>query len=293
MILNVSGRCDVVAFFSNWFMSRYKEGYVDVRNPFYKKLVSRIYFDDVDLIVFCTKNPTPILDKIKDIKIPIIFHVTITPYQSDIEKNVCNKSVVIESVKKLSKIIGKENLYIRYDPIFLSDKYNLDYHVKAFNRLCDLLNGYTSHIIISFIDDYKNVKANLKVLKLRNFTDNDYKVIGEEFSSIAKLHDMTVQTCFEEHNLIEYGFIKKDCVDFNLAFKKTNKTSFKKWKARGCNCVEMVDIGVYNSCKHYCKYCYANYDERKVEENFNNHYKDSSLLVGKIEKDDIIKVRKK
>ena len=48
----------------------------------------------------------------------------------------------------------------------------------------------------------------------------------------------------------------------------------------------------YNACKHYCKYCYANYDERKVEENFNNHYKDSSLLVGKIEKDDIIKVRK-
>lgn len=101
MILNVSGRCDVVAFFSNWFMSRYKAGYVDVRNPFYKKLVSRIYFDDVDLIVFCTKNPTPILDKIKDIKIPLIFHVTITPYQSDIEKNVCNKSVVIESIKKL------------------------------------------------------------------------------------------------------------------------------------------------------------------------------------------------
>ncbi|MDO5003715.1 MAG: DUF1848 domain-containing protein [bacterium] len=292
MVLNVSGRCDIVAFFSNWFMSRYKEGYVDVRNPFYKKLVSRIYFDDVDLIVFCTKNPTPILDKIKDIKIPIIFHVTITPYQNDIEKNVYNKSIVIESVKKLSKIIGKENLYIRYDPIFLSDKYNLDYHVKAFDRLCDLLDGYTSHIIISFIDDYKNVKANLKVLKLRDFTDNDYKVIGEEFSSIAKLHNMTVQTCFEEHNLIEYGFIKKDCVDFNLAFKKTNKTSFKKWKARGCNCVEMVDIGVYNSCKHYCKYCYANYDEKKVEENFNNHYEDSSLLVGRIEKDDIIKIRR-
>ena len=60
MILNVSGRCDVVAFFTPWFMKRLEEGFVDVRNPFYEKLVSRIYFTDVDLIVFCTKNPIPI-----------------------------------------------------------------------------------------------------------------------------------------------------------------------------------------------------------------------------------------
>ena len=292
MILNVSGRTDIVAFYSEWFINRYKEGYVDVRNPFNPKLVSRINFKNVDLILFCTKNPIPILDKLKYIDKPILFHVTLTPYKKDIEPNVLPKGLLIESVKKISKIIGIDNIIVRYDPIFLNDKYTVSYHVKAFDKLCTLLNGHVKKIIVSFIDDYKNVKANLKLLKLRDFTDNDYKVIGEEFSSIAKMHNMTVQTCFEEHNLVEYGFIKKDCVDFNLAFKKTNKTNFKKWKARGCNCVEMVDIGVYNSCKHYCKYCYANYDEEKVEENFNNHYKDSSLLVGKIEKDDIIKVRK-
>lgn len=55
----------------------------------------------------------------------------------------------------------------------------------------------------------------------------------------------------------------------------------------------MVDIGVYNSCKHFCKYCYANYDENKVKVNFRNHDPNSSLLIGKIEKDDVIKVRKK
>ena len=50
MILNVSGRTDIVAFYTEWFMNRYKEGYLDVRNAFNKKLVSRIYFSDVDLI---------------------------------------------------------------------------------------------------------------------------------------------------------------------------------------------------------------------------------------------------
>ena len=81
MILNVSGRTDVVAFYSKWFLNRYKEGFVDVRNPFNEKLVSRIFFDDVDLIVFCTKNPIPILNHLKEIKKSIVFHVTLTPYE--------------------------------------------------------------------------------------------------------------------------------------------------------------------------------------------------------------------
>ena len=98
MILNVSGRTDVVAFYSNWFMNRYKEGFVDVRNPFNNKLISRIYFDDVDLILFCTKNPIPILKYLKDINKPIVFHVTITPYKKDIEPNVYNKSDIINAI---------------------------------------------------------------------------------------------------------------------------------------------------------------------------------------------------
>lgn len=55
MILNVSGRTDIVAFYTDWFMNRYREGFFDVRNPFYKQQVSRIYVEDVDAILFCTK----------------------------------------------------------------------------------------------------------------------------------------------------------------------------------------------------------------------------------------------
>ena len=293
MILSVSNRTDIVAFYSEWFMNRYNSGYVDVRNPFNPKLVNRIYFDNVDLIVFCTKNPLPILDKIKFIDKKILFQVTITPYNKDIEPNVISKKEIIKAIKELSDIIGIDNLYIRYDPIFLSNKYDINYHIKAFGKLCSLLNGYTKKIIVSFIDQYKNVKNNMNTLNIREFTEEDYKLIGENFSKIAKKNNMIVQTCFENRNLCEYGFTKGECLSHELAYKITGK-SYKNWTARKerlCNCVEMVDIGVYNSCKHFCKYCYANYDEKKVINNYSNHNPNSSLLVGNIESDDIIKER--
>ena len=295
MILNVSGRTDIVGFYTEWFMNRYKEGFVDVRNPFNPKMVSRIKFENVDLILFCTKNPIPILDRLKEIDQPILFHVTLTPYKEDIEPNVPNKKDIIEAIKKLSEIIGKDKLTIRYDPIFLSDKYNLEYHVKAFDKVCNLLDGYVNKILVSFIDNYKNVRKNEKILNFREFTEKDYETIGRSFSNSAKKHNMIVHTCFEDRNLLEYGFAKGECLSHELAFKLTGKT-YKNWTARKeqkCNCVKMVDIGVYNSCKHFCKYCYANFDERQVNNNYINHNKNSSLLIGNLNNGDIIKERVK
>lgn len=293
MILNVSGRTDIVAFYTEWFMNRYHEGFIDVRNPFNPKLISRISFDNVDLIVFCTKNPIPIMPHLKMINIPILFHITLTPYHKDIEPNVINKSLLIEKIKELSLLVGKDRLTIRYDPIFINDKYNIEYHIKAFKRLCSLLNGYVNRILISFIDSYKNVNKHLNELNYKELNDFDYKEIGVNFSKIARDNNINIFTCCEEENLIEYGFIKNDCVPIKQVYEITGKL-FPKWKARNsdnCNCCQMVDIGVYNTCKHYCKYCYANYNEDDICNNMKLHDPKSSLLIGHINEDDIIKER--
>ena len=295
MILNVSGRTDIVAFYSKWFINRYKEGYVDVRNPFNPKMISRINFDNVDMILFCTKNPLPIIPYLKEIDKPILFHITLTPYKKDIEPNVIDKKEVIEGIKEISKILGIDNVVVRYDPIFLSDTYNIEYHKKAFNKVCKLLKGHINKIIVSFMDESKNTKNNKNILRYRNFNENDYKEIGTSFSKSAKENNIIVQTCFEERNLVEYGFTNGVCLSHELAYKMTGK-SYPNWKARKeqkCNCVQMIDIGAYNSCKHFCKYCYANFDERKVNNNYSNHNPNSSLLIGELESDDIIKERYK
>jgi len=295
MILFASGRTDIPAFYSNWFINRVKAGFVDVRNPFNQKLVSRIYFSDVDMIMFCSKNPLPMINKLDILKVPVLFHVTITPYSKDVEPNIPDKRLIIEGVKKLSLVLGIDNVVVRYDPIFLSDKYNVDYHIRAFDKLCKNLNGYVNKIIVSFMDEYKNVRSNKNILKYRAFTREDYKKIGEAFSKSAHDNGMSVQTCFEDEDLTQYGFVKGECLSHELAYILTGKKfkSSNVRKEKKCECVQMVDIGDYNSCMHMCKYCYANYDEKAVSSNFERHDDNSSLLIGSIQSDDVIKVRKK
>lgn len=295
MILFASGRTDIPAFYSNWFINRVKAGFVDVRNPFNQKLVSRIYFSDVDLIMFCSKNPLPMINKLDTLNVPVLFHVTITPYSKDVEPNIPDKRLIIEGVKKLSLVLGIDNVVVRYDPIFLSDKYNVDYHIKAFDKLCKNLNGYINKIIVSFMDEYKNVRSNKNILKYRTFTREDYKKIGEAFSKSAMDNGMSVQTCFEDEDLTQYGFVKGECLSHELAYILTGKKfkSSNVRKEKKCECVQMVDIGDYNSCMQMCKYCYANYDEKAVSSNFERHDDNSSLLIGSIQRDDVIKVRKK
>ena len=295
MILSVSQRTDIVAFYVEWFMKRYHEGFWDVCNPYYPQQISRIKRCDIDIIYFCTKNPIPILPYLDEIEEPMIFNVTLTAYGKEIEPGVIDKRNVIEAIKVLSDKIGKENVYVRYDPIFLNEKYTLAYHIRVFKRMCELLEGYISYIIVSFLDDYKNVRNNRQVLKVKEFDEDDYEQIGKNFAQIASVHHMQVQTCCEERRLLEYGFIKQDCMSNELAYKMSGKT-FKKWTARqskDCSCVGFVDIGVYNSCPHFCRYCYANYDEKKVKENYTNHDQNATLMVGKLKGDEKVTTRKR
>ena len=294
MILFASGRTDITSFYMKWFMNRLKEGYVDVRNPFFETYVSRIYFEDVDLIVFCTKNPTKLLDYINKINKKVMVHVTITPYKEDIEPNVINKSEVIKATLKLSEILGSEQVLVRYDPILINDKYSISYHLMAFDRLCILLKGKIKHFVISFIDLYKNVLNHLDDLKLHKISKDDIDIICTKFCEIASKYDMDIRSCGEDLDYSKYNFVNKGCVDRDFISSIVNKKLPKQNIRKGlsCNCVKMADIGVYNSCPHRCKYCYANFNEEKILENLKFRDDNSSLLIGKLKEGDIIKVRK-
>ena len=88
MILSVSRRTDIPAFYGKWFMQRLKEQYVLVRNPFNARLISHIPLspNNIDVIVFWTKNSLPIHKYLKDIdNINIIFNI-LSPHTKKIWK---------------------------------------------------------------------------------------------------------------------------------------------------------------------------------------------------------------
>lgn len=69
MILSVSRRTDIPNYYSEWFFNRIKEGFLYVRNPMNPRQLSKIdiSLEAVDCIVFWTKNPEPMLDRLEEL----------------------------------------------------------------------------------------------------------------------------------------------------------------------------------------------------------------------------------
>lgn len=291
MILNTGQRTDIPAFYSEWFMNRIKEGYVYVRNPFYPTLVTKFILDSdvVDVLCFCSKNPKPMLKYIDQLKAyHQLWYVTITPYGRDIERNVPSFKEVIETFKELSTHLNSKCVIWRYDPIFIDEKYSVEYHVRAFNHMAKRLMGYTDKEVISFIDLFDKVKRNFP--EVTEPTHDEQERIIKAFVSICKKYNMQLYTCCENKEFAKYGVIVSGCMSQEVIEDALDlRLNIEMNKARKeCQCLLGNDIGSYNSCLHGCKYCYANNEMNKVKENFSKHDPASPLLIGHIHKEDQI-----
>ena len=284
MIINTGQRTDIPAFYAEWFAGRIKEGFVCVRNPYNPGQVSKYRLDPslVDVIGFCTKNPSPIfpyMDLIKDFG--QYWFVTLTPYGRDIEPNVPDKHRIIEDFKTLSGMVGADAIVWRYDPIFLSDKYSADYHLRAFRQIAENLKGYTKAVVISFIDLYPKVRKNFP--DAREVSQADRLMIGKEIINIAKECQMTVKPCAEGNELAVYGADCSGCMkisDYEKAIGKKLIVPKKKEARTECACYLACDIGAYNSCMHLCKYCYANAEPAVIYAQNRLHDPASPFLIG-------------
>ena len=292
MIINTGQRTDIPAFYSDWFANRLKEGYVCVRNPYNPKQVSRYRLDPdvVDVIGFCTKNPAPMfkyMDLLKDYG--QYWFVTLTSYGRDIEPNVPDKHKLIEDFKKLSDIVGTNRVGWRYDPIFISDRYTEEYHINAFKQIAEALDGFTKTVVISFIDLYPKVRKNFPEAK--EVTKDQRFRMGKKIIEIAAAHEMIVKPCAEGDELAKFGADCSGCMtitDYERAIGQRLNAPKKKGAREECACYLSCDIGAYNTCKHLCRYCYANAEPEVVMAQSSLHDPTSPFLIGNYQPDDII-----
>lgn len=298
MILSASRRTDIPTHYSDWFYNRIKEGFVYVRNPMNIHQIGKIALspDVVDGIVFWTKNPSPMIDRLDELRDYICyFQFTLNAYGKDVEPNVPSKNdIVIPSFQKLSQKIGKDKVVWRYDPILFNENYTMEYHIKYFKILVDKLAGYTEKCTVSFLDLYRNTQRNTAQLGIVNPTFQQKKGLMQQFSEIAKAAGIYIDTCAEDIDLSKFEIRHAHCID-KERFERLGdyKLTVEKDKNQRpeCGCIASIDIGAYNTCKNGCLYCYANFSQNTVSKNYSLHDPNSPLLFGTVTDIDVIKVR--
>lgn len=299
MILSVSRRTDIPAFYAEWFFQRIREGFLYVRNPMNPRQVSRIGLSPevVDCIIFWSKNPAPMLERLDELReYPFYFQFTLTGYGRDIEPGLPDKrKEVIATFQKLSEKVGKERVVWRYDPILVNGRYTIEYHLKAFEEIAGCLKGYTEKVVISFVDFYAKTLRNTKDLYIKSLSREEMREIAEGMAQIAKSCGLVIETCAEQINLQDVGIRHGSCIDKKRIEKIAGcSLSVEKDKNQreACGCCESIDVGAYNTCRNGCRYCYANYHEEQVRKCIACYDVDSPLLCGRIEPEERVTERK-
>ena len=278
-------------------MNRIAEGYCTVPNPFNRKQVSNISLlpDEVDVIVFWTRNARPMLPYIKDLDrlgYRYYFQYSVLGYPKLLDRFVPPLDSLLESFITLSNTIGSDKVIWRYDPILLSNLTDIDFHLSNFERIAGAVKGYTSLCVVSVVDLYKKTRRRLQHLREKGFelldevgeSKLEYLLTG--LVDCADAHSISVASCAEYPAMESYGIAPGKCID-QLFIKRVFNIEVASAKDPGqrkaCHCIISRDIGMYDSCLFGCQYCYAMGSEDRAKINYLRHDPSSPSLLGRYE----------
>lgn len=303
IIISASRSTDIPAFYADWFLERLKAGYSVWINPF-NQARYRVSFADTRMIVFWSKNPRPMLERLDEVEAlgfkQYYFQFTLNDYMAEgLEPNVPPVAERIDTFRRLARRIGKERVIWRFDPLLLSGSLTVDVLLEKIASIGHELQGATEKLVFSFADiqAYRKVGKNLSGTNCREFSSVEKRDFAKGLRDVVLSLGLEMATCAEDIDLSKYGIKHNKCVDDDLMVRlfhddaklmdfigaeydmidgwTIKKSKKDKGQRKACGCVVSKDIGMYNTCPHLCKYCYANSSDNVVRRNYQKYIEGS------------------
>lgn len=309
VIVSASRSTDIPGFYADWFLHRLKIGYSAWTNPF-NGVQSYVSYRDTRMIVFWSKNPEALLKKdglldyLEEKGIHYYIQYTLNDYVAEkLEKMVPSVEKRIDIFKRLVDRIGVGKVIWRFDPLILTDTISVPDLLAKVERVGNQLKGYTERMVFSFADIavYRKVRSNLlnNNIHYREFAEPDMVEFASGIQKLNRNWGYTLATCGEKIDLDQFGIIHNKCIDDDLMIRffsydtrlmeflgvtitdgdlfnpeKTitkSKGNKDKGQRQYCGCIVSKDIGEYNTCAHFCEYCYANSSKEIAIRNWQMH----------------------
>ena len=295
MIISVSRRTDIPAFYSEWFHHRIEAGYCLTPHPFNRNKIYEISLapEDVDALVFWTKNPAPMFPLLPELDqrgFQYYFLYTLNHYPAPLEPNLPPLDDRLAAFETLSRTIGLHRVIWRYDPIIISNRTGPEYHRRVFSRLCQDLQGLTNKVITSVLSPYAKTRRRLTALETQGFVFDwtagdspNLPPLLRDLEAQARRCGMQLTLCAPTGPVKDSGLPLGACIDGDLINRLKSTDSFFRpdlGQRDTCRCVVSKDIGINDTCLHHCPYCYATVSEKAAEANHARHDPASPLLVG-------------
>jgi hypothetical protein len=294
MIISASRRTDIPAFYADWFIRRIRAGYCLVTNPFNSQQVQRVSLlpDDVDCIVFWTRNPRPLFHHLAELDalgFRYYFQYTLMNNPSSFDSYSPRPPGSVATFHQLASLLGAQRVIWRYDPIVLSQATPVAWHLDTYARLAGELAGATRRSVISIMDPYPKIQKRMEALAAEgarlhslNQSEPQYGDLMSGLAAAATANGMEITSCAEEQQVQRFGITPGKCIDdrlittvFGIEVGHAKDPSQRK----ACGCVVSKDIGTYDTCLFGCSYCYATSSFARAQRRHANHDPDSASLV--------------
>ena len=292
MIISVSRRTDIPAFYSKWFVNRVRQGWCQVPNPFNTKQITLVSLrpEEVAAFVFWTRNPRPLmphLDELDALGYRYCFLHTLIGYPDRIDPKSPSVDNAVRNFRDLSTRIGPGRITWRYDPILLSSFATPEFHKENFQRIARALKGYTNRCVISFVKVYRKVRSRLKVAAPDALEEADperpeISELLQFISETARENGIQVFNCAGDRDLSSLGILPGKCIDGELlsnVFDIPIDCRKDPSQRSECGCTVSRDIGMYDTCLFGCSYCYATSSLDRARANHSCHDPESPSLI--------------